>query len=197
MQKLPSLSGWQRIIIWQLPYFPGTPAFLWLLDSESGFFLFDVFWPHQERAGSLLLAPGPELGAEVGGKVELAEGQSLAYAAGREKDFPSEAATGFWGKHWGFLKEEQGSEGMHNWTSVSCSVEEEKWNLVKEEADFVSVLFGNRLGHFQLVSVPEAYKEREEGGMKRNFCENLREAKCNSQVKCRYGVKATLNMLQN
>jgi len=164
MQKLPSLLGWQKkIIIWQLPYFPGTPAFLWLLDSESGFFLFVVFWPHQERAGNLLSAPGPELGAEVGGKEELAEEQSLAYAVGREKDFPSEAAAGFWGKHWGFLKEGQGSEAMHSWTSVSCPVEEEKWSSAKEEADFVSALFGTHLGHFQSVSVPEACRGREGG----------------------------------
>lgn len=110
------------------------------------------------------MAPGPELGAEVGGKEELAEEQSLAYAVGREKDFPSEAAAGFWGKHWGFLKEGQGSEGMHSWTSVSCSVEEEKWSLAKEEADFVSALFGTHLGHFQLVSVTEACRGREEEG---------------------------------
>lgn len=164
MQKLPSPLGWQKIIIWQLPYFPGTPAFLWLLDPESGFFLFVVFWPHQERARNLLSAPGPELEAEVGGKEELAEEQSLAYAVGREKDFPSKAAAGFWGKHWGFLMEGQGSEGMHSWTSVSCSVEEEKWSPSKEEADFVSVWFGTRLGHFQLFSVPEACRGREGGG---------------------------------
>lgn len=163
MQKLPSLLGWQKIIIWQLPYFPGTPAFLWLLDSESGFFLFAVFWPCRERAGSLLLVPGPEPGAEVGGKVELAGEQSLAYAACREKGFPSEATTGFLGKQWGFWKEGQGSEGMSSWTSACCSVEEETWNLVKEEAGFVSALLGSRLGHFQLLSVPGAYRERKEG----------------------------------
>lgn len=100
MQKLPSLLGWQKkTIIWQLPYSPGTPAFLWLLDSESGFLLFVVFWPHQERAGNPQPAPGPELGAEVGGKEKLAGEQSLAYAVGREKGFPSEVAAGFWEKH--------------------------------------------------------------------------------------------------
>lgn len=165
MQKLRSLLGWQKmIIISQLPYFPGTPAFLWLLDFESGFFLFVVFWPHQERAGNLLSAPGPELGPEAGVKEELAEEQSLAYAVCREKDFPSEAAAGFWGKHWGFLKERQSFEGMQSWTSVSGFLEEEKWSSAKEEANFVSVLFGTHLGHFQLVSVPEACRGREDGG---------------------------------
>lgn len=47
---------------------------------------------------------------------------------------------------------------------MSCSVEEEKWSLAKEEADFVSVLFATHLGHFQLVSVPEAYRGREKRG---------------------------------
>lgn len=105
----------------------------------------------------------PELRAEVGGKEELAEEQSLVYAVGREKDFPSEAAAGFWGKYWGSWKEGQGSEGMHHWTSASCSVEEEKWNLVMKEADFVPVLFGLHMGHFQLVSVSEACRGRKEG----------------------------------
>lgn len=111
MLKLPSLLGWQKkTIIWQLPYSPGTLAFLWLLDSESGFLLFVVFWPHQERPGNPLSAPGPELHA--GGKEQLAGEQSLAYAFGREKGFPSKVAAGFWEKHWGFLKEGQGSEGL-------------------------------------------------------------------------------------
>lgn len=165
MQKLPSLLGWQKIIIWQLPCFPGTPAFLWLLDSESGFFLSVVFWPRQERAGNLLSAPGPELGAAVGGKEELAEEQqSLAYAAGREKGFPSAGAAGFWGKRWGSWKEGRGSEGMHSWTSASCSVREGTWSSAKEGAGFVSALLGTRWGCSQRVSVPEACRGREEGG---------------------------------
>lgn len=42
-------------------------------------------------------------------------------------------------------------------------MEEEKWSSVKEEADLAPVLFGTRLGCFQMVSGPEVCRGREEG----------------------------------